>query len=153
MNIRKAKIKDLEGLVTLKNELTDHHAWLNVIYRPSEELLGVTIDHLKQYIESPENFIFVAEDDEKLVGYIAGSIREDVYLNVQKMAKIKNFLVTKDLRNKKVGKSLFTVAKEHLKETGADFIEVTVDAGNDQAIGAYKKLGFNNHSLTLSKKI
>lgn len=146
-------MKDLKDLIVLKNELTDYHVKLDDIYRASTELEVVTINHLKEYIESIDSFIFVAEDNGKLVGYIAGSIRDDYYRNVNKAAKIKNFLIAKEYRNKKIGKSLFNKTKEYLKKMGVDYLEVSVDINNEKTTAAYKKLGFIDHSLTLNQKL
>lgn len=155
MEIRKANINDLTQLINLKNELTDYHFELDKQYKSSDKIKEITEKDLIDFIQKDDCWIFVAEESSRILGYIAGAIRDNHYLDLRntKTGNIKNFLVTKDARGKKVGKSIHERTIKFLKDQGIDYLEVSVNVLNKPSIVAYKKMGFKEFHLKLNQRI
>jgi ribosomal protein S18 acetylase RimI-like enzyme len=124
-------------------------------YKPSEKIEEVTKADIVKFIDDDKSWIFVAEEDDRVIGYISGEIRKNHYLDLDNVetGNIKNFIVTKSSRNKKVGKTLYLYALEFLKKKGIHYLEVSVNAKNVPSLSAYKKLGFREFHIKLNQKI
>ena len=142
-------------LFNLKNELTHYQYGLDQQYKSSDKINRVTRDDLQKFIDDKKSWIFVADDNGALVGYIAGEIRENHYLELDNIisGNIKNFVVKKSSRNKKVGRALYLAAIEFFTTLGIDYVEVSVNTKNLSALAAYKKLGFKEFQIKLNQRI
>ena len=94
---------------------------------PNENYLSIVDD--KNYL------CFVAEYEDKLVGYIN-------LLVVDSVAEIINVSVLKDFRKKSVGTYLIDFCIKYLIENQFIGIMLEVDENNLPAINLYKKMGF-----------
>ena len=66
--IREISIKDTEALTTLLAKIYDESDY--TLYNPGEFNPVSSISNLLERITSPRNTIYVAEEDDQLVGYI-----------------------------------------------------------------------------------
>ena len=88
--------------------------------------------------------LFIAEDldaQKRPVGMIFAEIRVDPFGRSE--GYIKQFVVTKEYRNKGIGQQLLTEAIAHLKKIRVEKIMINVKEGGNQAIEKlYKKFNF-----------
>jgi ribosomal-protein-alanine N-acetyltransferase len=101
--------------------------------------------YLDLYNHFPKTFI-VAEDDEKIVGYIMCRVEygfsEMRSILPTKKGHIVSVAVLPEHRRRGVGRSLVIHAMRALTEYGATECFLEVRVGNDTAISLYKNLGF-----------
>lgn len=88
------------------------------------------------------NIIYVAEEDNKIVGYLYGYIKEND-VTLENTAVLDALYVIDEYRNKGVATSLVNGFKSWSRENNARYIEVQVLNKNIDAFNLYKMLGFN----------
>ncbi len=150
--IKKAEYKDLEDIQTLNNKLFEYEyeGWdkdLELGWPFSEAGKKYFIDMIKNQI------VFVAVDNDKTVGYLAGNMEaSNAYLSI-KVAEIDNMFVEDEYRGKNVGSMLINTFKKYCIERGIKTFKVNASAPNTKALAFYKKNGFSEHDITLWCKI
>lgn len=88
-----------------------------------------------EFLENPTSVIYVAIEDEKVVGFIDFWITFD-------SATICQIAVDKNFQNKGIATSLLTKSVEHLKKEKVIFYTLEVREENKAAISFYIKMGF-----------
>ncbi len=149
--IRKANIGDLENILLLSDELT-------IADLPYDKKVDVNWAHKKEgkkYYEDKVKGIlgicFVAELDNKIIGYITACEKEVPSYRLVKVAELENIFVKAEQRSKGVGKKLMDKFINWAKELNLDKVAVNVFALNEKAISFYKREGFDLQDLTLEK--
>lgn len=94
---------------------------------------GWTQFDYSKYINSPHSNFFCYLEDENVIGFILGSIVPD-------NCEILQFCVSKDYRNRGIGKLLFKKILENFPHNQPVFLEVKED--NLVALNLYKSFGF-----------
>ncbi len=146
MIIRKAEYKDVE---TLNNFLT-------LLIRDERQYdLGidenfVVTNMYENYIEDSSKLIIVAEENEKIVGYLYGIIKpnDDTYKYI--VAKLDALYIDSNFRNKGIATALIEYFKEWAKNQNVNKIEVNVWSKNTKAKKLYEKNAFQTTSETLT---
>ncbi len=147
--IRVADAADLENILLLSDGLT-------LADLPYDKEVDVNWAHTEvgkkfyeDKIKKESGVCFVAEIDNKIVGYFVGG-RKDVasYRNVT-VAELENIYVLEEFRSKGVGKKLMEAFKNWAKELKVDKVAVNVFALNEKGINFYKREGFLPQDLTL----
>ena len=96
-----------------------------------------------------QNNIFVAKDNDKVIGFVGyGAHRDDT---LPETGEIFAIYILKEYYDQKVGYKLMTAAIEKLSEYGE--IVVWVLEGNHRAIKFYKKCGFKFDGTTKQIKL
>lgn len=150
--IRKANLEDLEIIQNLNNELFDLEIenYDNTLVRD-----WAISNEGKEYFEDliNNNYVVVALLDDKIVGYLAGTINEKgSYENVQ-YGEINNMFIKDYCRGSGVGKALINEFKTYCKNNNINNLIVTASYKNINAINFYKKNGFEDFNLTLTMDI
>ncbi|NCN03890.1 MAG: GNAT family N-acetyltransferase [Candidatus Pacebacteria bacterium] len=148
MKIRKVRPDEWENLQALNNEVFVD----NAKYDPDLVLDWAYSDEGRKYfqelVNDPDSICFVAEDNNKLVGYLAASpklisYRKSRYLEVDNIGVIPTY------RSHGVGKMLMDICKEWARENNYQKLYVNSYFQNEQAIRFYKKNGFNPIDISL----
>ena len=157
MDIRKAEQKDVEQLANMFDKLQKEH-----IEKYTNKDMWDTIDNAsemwKKYvandiIPSNDKAIFVAEQDNKLVGYLEIEIKSrPPIFSINKQVYISDVYVDKEHRGQKIGQKLMEKAFEWAKEKDVKVITLEVDEEND-AIKFYEKNGFRTFTKEMIKKV
>ena len=145
--IRKALIDDLKIVQNLNYKLFDlefnnFDPALNMKWTFSER--GKT--YFKKLIE--EGTVWVAEDNNKVIGYLAGSIDGMPSYATKSIAEIDNFYIDKEYRKQGIGKKLVKIFKEYCIEHGIEEMKVTASSKNMNAREFYKYNGFEDFEVT-----
>ena len=150
ITVRKAKPEDLKSIQDLNHQLFlfdhDRDPQLNTQWPYERE----GKDYFSKMIAGEIGVCFVAESDNKVIGYLAGSIKTEVtsYRPIRR-TELENMFVVKELRGQGVGTIL---AKEFIgwsKKQGVEHVFVSAYAGNKDAIKFYEKAGFLPRAIEL----
>lgn len=99
------------------------------------------------------NYVIVALIDEKIVGYLSGTINEKGTYEEIQYGEINNMLVDDNYRGYGIGKKLITSFIQYCKDNNIYNLKVVASAKNIGAISFYKKQGFNDFDVTLTMNI
>jgi ribosomal protein S18 acetylase RimI-like enzyme len=142
MIIRLANIMDIEKILLLEEQVFNFH--LKV--RPDlfdREKRPFNYEYMKYCIENKNGEIFIAEDDNKIIGHCIVSIREmtdhEAFYDM-KNVEIEDLCVDEQYRKKGIGKKLFEEVKKYAKENGIKYIELQVWEFNKNAREFYEHL-------------
>jgi len=144
MKIRKATLEDKKEICILIRQLEDY---VKLAHEPSERDLQKTFAKL---ISSPNCFVLVAEDNNKIIGLLTMCIRSTLFHGAGS-ALIDELIVTKSYRRVGVGKELVKRAFAEAKSRGCIEIEASTEKDNREAIEFYKKCGFAEEHVLLEK--
>ncbi len=101
--------------------------------------------------------IYLAQEDNKIIGLIMGVIREPViefdYERLNKMGDVIELIVTKNIRSKGVGHQLLSKMEEYFKNEDCCTINIDVFGYNDIGKNFYMKNGYHTRMMTVSKRI
>lgn len=150
--IRKAVLEDLNSIQKLNNSLFD------LEFNNFDDTLKVGWPFEKDGKEYFENMInneivFVATVDKEIVGYLAGSICEEISYITETFAELDNMCIYDEYRRFGIGTLLMNEFKKYCKERNVQNIKVTASAKNSRAIQFYMKNGFEDYNITLKYKI
>lgn len=148
MEIRKAKKEDLQEIKNLRYALAKFEKKLgHNIVEPEWPYTEVGEKDLNYFLN--EQYIYVAEEDGKIVGFITGEIfKKKVWYTVQ-LGSINNLYIIEKYRNNGIGKKLMQTMINALKEKGITNIELNTFSSNVDAIKFYEKLGFKKANLQM----
>ncbi len=129
INIRKASISDSKCLVELSKQLG---------YETDEDEL------IKRFIllNQRQQEVFVAELNNKIVGYISFEPYFTLYMNPG--LNITALVVDENHQEKGIGKSLIKIAENYAKENGLYFLRANSGSGRIGAHKFYRAVGFSN---------
>ena len=153
MNIRTANLTDIEKILFLENQVFELHS------KKRSDWIGknpLTYDSIKNIIESNNGKIFIAEDNNEIVGHCIINIREIKNHNMfhdMKNIEIDDLCVDEKHRKKGIGKKLFEEVKTYSKENGINFIELMVWEFNENARKFYENMGMKIRINRMEYKI
>jgi ribosomal protein S18 acetylase RimI-like enzyme len=157
MNIRKATEADLIAICDLSNEINQEH-YANM----PEDFLepdGTSRDgvYWQKYLDDESSsIIFVAEQKNKVIGFVAASISSKStapFLASRPRCLVSTIVISKLHRRKGVGQSLMKIIEGFAKGKGAEVIRLEVMGFNQSAENFYKSLGYGEFSVRLSKSL
>ena len=101
---------------------------------------------------------FIATENNKAVAVIMGIVStydKYDYLDYKcpKKGEITELIVSKDVRNKKIGQQLIQKMEEYFKSIDCKYVIIDVFAYNELAINFYNKQGYHTRGLVNIKKI
>ena len=143
MIIRRAKKNDIDEILRLLRQVLEVHADI----RPDLFISGTTKytkEELERIIDDEKRPIFVAVEDDKVLGYVFCEIDDFPKRNAMiayKTLYIDDLCVDESERGKGIGKQLFDYVKDYAKEIGCKEITLNVWEGNDSAQAFYEKMG------------
>ena len=152
MNIRVASKDDLELLQKLNNELFLDNQKYDSDLDLDWPLSDMGNKYFSEFLENPDACIFIAEIENKPVGYILAEVREIEYRK-GKYAFLENMGVIQEYRNKGIGSRLIDELIKWAKDREVKKVYVTSYLKNEGATEFYRKSRFSDIDLTLEKVI
>ena len=153
MKIRKATLEDVPTLAKLGVMLAKEHKNFSkrVKIKGREKRL---LAEYKKEIKNPKNAIFVAIEDNKIVGYIECFV-DDSFIEFYNYPRgfIGELYVLKSYRRKSVGEKLLNHALKWFKSRKLREVRLEVFAGNHPAIKLYEKKKFKIKKYIMEKTL
>ena len=97
--------------------------------------------------------VWVAEDNNKIIGYLAGSIYGKLSYSTKTLAELDNFYIDENYRRKGIGKRLVFELKKYCIYNEIDEIKVSSKASNNNAKEFYENNGFDEFEITYKMKL
>ncbi|MDO8648691.1 MAG: GNAT family N-acetyltransferase [Candidatus Peregrinibacteria bacterium] len=159
--IRPYMADDHPVLVEFMIELQGHIASLDPLgrVRSSQDFdAEVYLEHLLSLLKSESGFLFIAEEYEALLGFIAGSIPKDAEEDLLdhypvREGKIHELAVSESHREKGIGRLLMEKIEEQFRSQGCEYIRVGCFAPNTGAHAFYKKNGYDDRYTEMLKRL
>ena len=96
--------------------------------------------------------IYLAYDNNKIVGFAAGIIRlSPAYLGNKKIGYLSHLFILPDYRRTGAGESLSQQLDNWFKEKNVDLVEVEVIVDNTNSINFFNKMGYKEDIIKLTK--
>ena len=155
MEIRRAKPRDIPGMIALLYQVGDvHHNIRPDIFRPNAQKYGAS--QVLAMLNSPRSPIFVAVEDDKVLGYGFCKVKiyqDDPVVNDHTELYIDDLCVDENHRNQHIGSALYDHAVSYAKEIGCDFLTLNVWCGNDSAQKFYEHAGLTPRNIMMETKL
>ena len=150
--IRKATLEDLSIIQELNNYLFKLE---KENYDPTLDTSWPVSKEGKEYFENAiTNLVtLVAIYENKIVGYLIGSLNTQNRYNIYLQAELDNMCILEQYRNLGIGSKLFNKFKEICIENNIKELKVVASYKNQNALEFYKKNGFEEAEITLKQKI
>ncbi|OGL30502.1 hypothetical protein A3F37_01350 [Candidatus Saccharibacteria bacterium RIFCSPHIGHO2_12_FULL_41_12] len=149
MKIRKATIEDLKAVQDLSFKLfKNDESWVSHL-RMDWTFEDEGIKYFTSRLNGKEGIAYVAEDNNRIVGYITGDMKKDVSWRSVRIAELENIFIEEESRHKNMGKKLFGEFRIWAREQEAQKLMVSASYPNTSAIEFYKSVGFEPYSLEL----
>lgn len=152
MNIRKGEITDINDIQKLMNDLNSYRERIfsknNQLFHKREKPYPA----LKEK-DIEANIIFVAEEHQKIVGFIQWSMHERKNHTYNKLWSIEELYVLPEYRKMNIGKKLFTALEDDFKTQSCNHITVHTDFENHISQNFYLNAGMSETTIELWKKI
>lgn len=154
MNIRRAEIKDMDGINKLLHQvLMVHHNGRPDIFKPNakkytdEELMDILADDTKP--------VFVAVDEqEEVLGYAFCIFQQHLNNNILtdiKTLYIDDLCVDEEKRGMHIGTALYEYVLDFAKESGCYNVTLNVWSCNESAMKFYEKCGLVPQKVGMEK--
>lgn len=153
--IREYRDSDQAQVVDLIRELQAHEAPMHRWGKSPEDIGPWYITGLMKRMARQAGYLFVAEQAGMLFGYAAvltcceedGADDDIAYT----YALVADLAVTRDARRQGIGQALLSACEQVARGKGCTVMRIGVLAGNEMAIGAYGKFGFEPYLHTMEK--
>ncbi len=154
--IREATMHDIDSLCDLFVEVNDLHAEAVPHLFQKVEAGEVMADYLRDQIGWPGRQIFVAEQDDVLVGFVIVAVRlapdAPVYVP-RRFAEIEVLMVQKSCRRQGIGRALMDRAHQWAADHGINQVELVVLDFNEDANRFYEELGYRSLNRRLRRSL
>ncbi len=141
MKIRESQKDDWETIQTLNNEVFIHDKEFDKDLNLDWPFSETGIDYYKNSVANKKGKCFIAEIENKPVGYIILGSKDFEYRK-GKYLEMENMGVLPKYRGRGIGNSLVQHAKQYAKSVGTTKIYVSAYWENEGAINFYKREGF-----------
>lgn len=109
-------------------------------------------DSFKKALNNPNNFIYVAKDENKLVGFASFSIR-DVIRYPRPIAELDELFVSSDYRKKGLGKDLMKIVEDKARALNCYRLYIESSYKHEIAHKFYEAQGYTNYGYHFFKNL
>ncbi|MHA2255292.1 MAG: N-acetyltransferase family protein [Candidatus Heimdallarchaeaceae archaeon] len=142
INIRELAKKDFNWIKTIFDESFSYHEQIDPNFASIEDADQVWINYISTIYQQDNFKVYVAQNDDKIVGYCVGQIVEKppVY-KFRKIGQINNIAVKEGHKQRGIGQSLFEQMKEWFVVKNVSHIELSAATNNPQSLAFWNKMG------------
>lgn len=141
MDIRSATEEDYSELMQLYN-----------LFVEEDRYSTYKNDSFGKVLKSPTNFIFVAEENGKLIGFVTFSVRNVIRYSRQ-IAELDEIFVLSEYREKNIGKQLMEKVEEKAKKLDCFRIYIESAYDKESAHKFYEAIGYKNNGYHFKKNL
>ena len=128
--LREAKVNDYLGICKVATD--------DLGYKCEPELVKYRLEN----IDTNREKVYVAETEEKIVGFIHAEIYNTLYY--KSMVNLQGLAVDSEFRHKGYGRALLGEVETWAKRNGIDLIRVNSGFSRKEAHAFYRNLGYDN---------
>lgn len=155
MDIRFANTTDIPGMIELLKQVGEvHHQIRPDLFRAGAQKYSVS--DLTELLKDKSRPIFVAVEEEKLLGYcfcILEEVKDNPVLRDVKSLYIDDLCVDENIRGKHVGSRLYEHVCNYAKSIGCSSVTLNVWCGNDSAMKFYESRGMKPRKIYMETQI
>jgi len=154
-SLRDAKNTDLQIIRNLSVELSEKEA---EEFDPTIDPEWNTEEDATKYFEAritqEDGFAMVAEEDEEVVGYILGRLRNaEDYRTDLDIAELETMYVKPEYRSQGIGTNFIQHFESWASEQNADRMRVEVTSQNEGGIQFYERNGLEDYARIMEKNL
>uniref|UniRef100_A0A7C5YAE2 GNAT family N-acetyltransferase n=1 Tax=Caldiarchaeum subterraneum TaxID=311458 RepID=A0A7C5YAE2_CALS0 len=138
---RKAEEKDIPKLMELNIRLKRLNEEFDPLFRMRQDIAEKSREYLEAAIKSNNSLVIVAENNNKVVGFIKADIKERIFYEPRVEGNIVEFYLLPEYRRKKIGAAMLDYMIKQLKDR-VEIITAEFPALNEIAVEFYTRLGF-----------
>ncbi|GAI11287.1 unnamed protein product [marine sediment metagenome] len=156
MEVRKATQHDSEDILKLKLKLKNRDIKTDPYLRPVDEAKDVYMKYLIYDLKKQggDRIILVTVEDGKIIAYVRGILIKTLHvLNVKLRGVIDNLYVEEEYRRRGVAQNLIEELIKWFKGKNVDVMTLHIYPHNAEAIALYKKFGFKEYNLNMSRRL
>jgi ribosomal protein S18 acetylase RimI-like enzyme len=151
---RKATAKDAEAVSLLWAEYFDFHHNLDKAYKRKKSSEKDIANYLVKTVKQSDNFIYVAEDKKKLVGFIwAEILSKPPHFELRSFGQVSDIAVTQSYRHRGIAQQLLRKAMEWFRTKKIKHVEARVLLANPLSSGFWTNTGFEPFVQIVRQKI
>ena len=145
VSIRRARCSDLPAIVGLWRIMMDFHWDLDPRFALEDRANERFEPYLETCLSRPDHIAFVGVAEDQVVGYVLGSIMENLEVfKIRHYGFVADLSVHPDYRRKGVGTALWNAIKEWFVGNGLQATQLNVSVFNGQGQQFWKECGFED---------
>ena len=153
MNIRRAVYSDMEGINSLLRQVLEvHHNGRPDLFKGGVKKYNDR--QLKEILDDDSRPVFVAAENDNILGYAFCIIKQAVNDNILtdiKTLYIDDLCVDEKCRGMHIGKSIYEFVLDYAKRIGCYNVTLNVWALNEGAIKFYESCGLKPQKIGMEK--
>lgn len=154
MKIREAREEDVAALMELWKEFIDFHQSTDRFFTRTSEGHKQFGEFALDRIRDNNWLVLVAVVDRQVVGHCLATVKEHPPVFVDaRYGYIQDIAVTQQHRRSCIGTTLFGKAVDWFKQRGVTRIELDATAHNQISQSFWRKMGFRDFMIRMSKEI
>ncbi|MFO8055989.1 MAG: GNAT family N-acetyltransferase [bacterium] len=155
--IRRAEDRDVFAIADIWYQLMEEHVERDPGYWgvvQEEEARRIYREANANMLARSDHITLVAEQEGLVVGFVNGfRLTRPPMFEKTAVGRINDIAVDRDHRRQGVGHLLLEAIFEEFDKMGFEYIDLTVDRDNVEAIEFYQSMGFTSRELHLIKRI
>lgn len=163
LTIRAMREADREAVISLILQSNLHEARLDLSEQPfaldrdtSDEAAAATLLYNRERAAACDGALMVAEHDDKVIAFMCWLVEEAgpfVRAEMRRFGYVADLVIDEPHRRKGIGQRLLAEAESLTRARGLKRLVIGVLAGNDSALGAYRRFGFEPFCFELQKAL
>ena len=146
MQIREAKLSDFDQIIHILKDHFVHDSQFAPITNNNYPDTDDGKEELAKAIVRDDNIALVIEDNDKILGYLTGAVRDRSWREQTKVAELDGLYLSEDIRNQGWGSKLIDRFKQFARDNNAKALKVMTNYNNSIARSFYEKNGFQEHA-------
>lgn len=153
MNIRKAKLSDIDNLAPMGADFLMEHSKYSPIDKCKRLTLAEEKKDWRKIIRGRSYSTFLAEEDGIIMAFILITYPKLFYFKkIKQICEIETLYIKKKYRGRKIGREMVKFAKKYCKDKGYDYMRIEVRTRN-KALDFWKRFGFKEYSKRMIKRL
>lgn len=154
IEVVRASVSDSEALAKLEKQYMEFHKGLDDYFSYKAHISKIWLPYLRSCLADEDFIVLVAKEDEKIIGYgMAKIARKSPVYKIENVATVLDLFVDSSHDRKKISKLLLDRIMNWAKKKGINNIEHPIAAEDNVREELSKDLGFEDHIITLKKRI
>jgi GNAT superfamily N-acetyltransferase len=155
VHIRPFEKQDREAVLTCIVSLQEYERSLDPCTLPGEATAAPYLQDLLENCHKKRGMVYVAESDGQIIGFVSMLVEHsnDKLISLRDYLYICDIFVVESHRGEGIGTALLIEAEQYARQMGCSVIQMNSLANNATALAIYRKFGFKDREILLSKEL